>query len=86
MLVKSLMNFLGHKISAQGIRTDPDKIRSIIEFPTTKDIKGLQGFLRLTGYYIVVFCKIHCIIISLLEFVNKNTKCGGVGNGARNGI
>lgn len=35
-LVQSSMNFLGHIISVQGIQTDPDKIKSIPEFPIPK--------------------------------------------------
>ena len=42
---------MGHIVSHEGVKVDPNKIKSIKEwkFPTT--IKQLWGFLGLTGYY-----------------------------------
>ena len=43
--------FLGHVLTAEGLRMDADKTEAIknIPIPTTK--KQLQRFLGLTGYY-----------------------------------
>ena len=30
---------------------DPDNVKAMIEWPTSINIRDLQGFLRLTGYY-----------------------------------
>ena len=45
------VEYLGHIVSHEGVKVDPNKIKSIKEwkFPTT--IKQLQGFLGLTWYY-----------------------------------
>ena len=45
------VEYLGHIVSHEGVKVDPNKIKSIKEwkFPTTR--KKLQGFLRLTWYY-----------------------------------
>ena len=43
--------FLGHRVSAEGIATDPDKLRDVEAFPPPKTLKNVRQFLGLTGYY-----------------------------------
>lgn len=38
-------------ISGEEVKTDPEKIKGMIEWPKPKNIKSLRGFLDLTGYY-----------------------------------
>jgi len=45
------IDFLGHRISAEGINMDPSKISSILNWPIPKNIKELQSFLGLANYY-----------------------------------
>lgn len=42
---------LGHVISADSIKTDPDKIHTIYTWPVPKDVRGLGSFLGLCSYY-----------------------------------
>jgi hypothetical protein len=45
------MKFLGHLITPDGIKPDPDLISTITQFPQPTKLKGIQAFLGLTGYY-----------------------------------
>ena len=45
------VKLLGHIVGREGIRTDPEKVRAIVQFPTPTDLRALRSFLGLTSYY-----------------------------------
>lgn len=45
------IDFLGHVVSADGIKPDPKKVTAVTEWPTPKSVREVRGFLGLTGYY-----------------------------------
>lgn len=42
---------LRHVISKYGVEMDTTKVEAVLQWPTPKSVKALQGFLGLTGHY-----------------------------------
>jgi len=49
--LKKETEFLGHIITTDGIKSNPNKINAIINFPIPKTTKGIKSFLGLCGFY-----------------------------------
>ena len=45
------VEYLGHVVSAQGVRTDTKKVEAVEQFPTPNNVKTLRSFLGLASYY-----------------------------------
>jgi hypothetical protein len=48
---KAQASFLGHQLSAAGIRPDPANIEKVKDFPRPRTVKHIQQFLGLASYY-----------------------------------
>jgi hypothetical protein len=45
------VEYLGHILSHDGAKVDPNNIKAMMDWPIPKTLKNLRGFLVLTGYY-----------------------------------
>ena len=43
--------FLGHVVSAEGIRVDPRKVEAVLGWKPPKSVSKIQSFLGWAGYY-----------------------------------
>uniref|UniRef100_A0A8C1GVQ7 Reverse transcriptase domain-containing protein n=1 Tax=Cyprinus carpio TaxID=7962 RepID=A0A8C1GVQ7_CYPCA len=48
---RTSLKFLGHIVTATGIKADPEKTRAVQDFPVPKNIKEVQRFLGMAGWY-----------------------------------
>lgn len=44
-------DFLGHRITQEGIQTEKEKVQAIQDWPAPKNLKELQSFIGLLNYY-----------------------------------
>jgi hypothetical protein len=45
------ISFLGHLISAEGVKIDPERTRANRDFPPPRDVSGISRFLGMVNYY-----------------------------------
>ena len=67
-LYRDRIQYLGHIISKEGIYVEPEKIESIKNWPTPKNVIEVRSFMGLAGYYkrfIEGFSKVAHAITSL---------------------
>jgi hypothetical protein len=67
------ISYLGHVISATGVRTDPSKLEAIYNWPTPSSVKELRSFLGLAGYYRRFVRHFEIISKPLTNLLRKNT-------------
>ena len=70
---KKEIKFLGHIISKEGRKPDPEKITAIVEMPPPKDRKQLKSFLGMVSYYSVFVPKMRQMR-GPLDDLEKNEK------------
>ena len=50
-LHKLKISFLGYVVSKDGVKTDPEKIKAVAEWPQPENAKQMQSFLGFCNYY-----------------------------------
>lgn len=50
MFATDNMMFLGHRIGADGVALDPDKVRAILEMPEPTGVEGVRRVMGMANY------------------------------------
>ena len=68
------VDYMGHKITSEGLKPDPEKVQAILQMPTPKDKKDLQRFLGMVQYlakFISHLSEMACPLRELLKQENE---------------
>ena len=73
-LFRKEVRFLGHIVSAEGIRTDPQKTETVLSWPIPRSLKELRSFLGLCSYYRKFIRNFSTLAKPLHRLTEKNVK------------
>jgi hypothetical protein len=76
---KAELKFLGHILSSKGMRPDPCKVATVIDWPTPVSVYEVRSFLGLANYfrkYICAYSGIVAPLTDLLKGLDKQDKKG----------
>ena len=49
--LKTQLNYLGHIVTGEGVKPEPDKVHATNKFPIPRTKTDVKSFLGLAGYY-----------------------------------
>jgi hypothetical protein len=73
-LAQQEVSFLGHSVSARGIKVLPERIEAIRNFPPPKNLKAVRRFLGMAGFYARFIYHFSQIAEPLHALKSKNVK------------
>jgi hypothetical protein len=65
-------DFLGHRITQEGIETDKTKVQAIRDWPQPKNVKELQSFIGMINYYRRYIQGYASIMVPLFKLLKKD--------------
>lgn len=71
--LKQEVGFLGHVVTIGGVKMDPSKVSAVRECAAPRDVKQLQAFLGLAGFYRRFVAGYSGITAPLTQLLKKNT-------------
>ena len=68
------VEYLGHRISSDGLHPTPDKIRTISEAPAPTNVPQLRAFLGMVNYYAKFLPQLSSVLAPLYRLLQKNAR------------
>ena len=68
------MTFVGYMVSRAGIGMDPEKIKSILEWPVPTSVKEVQSFLGFANFYRKFIANYSRLATPLTTLTGKSVK------------
>jgi hypothetical protein len=72
--MKEEISFLGHRISANGLKVDPEKVRAVADWKVPKVVHGVRSFLGLANYFRRFLQDYSKMVVPLTNLTRKD-KC-----------
>ena len=67
------VEYLGHRISKEGLQLTDDKVRAVLEAPQPTNVSELKAFLGLVNYYRKFMQNLSTVLTPLYTLLKKNT-------------
>lgn len=72
--LKNELKYLGHVVSHEGIKVDPDKVTAIREMKPPNTVRGVRGFMGMASYYRKFVPNFSALAAPLTELTKKNKR------------
>ena len=72
--LKTELKYLGHVVTGEGVKPDPEKVKAVIDFPTPQNTTDVKSFLGLAGYYRKFIPQFSKIAKPLTDLLKKDRK------------
>jgi hypothetical protein len=72
--LKEELSYLGHVVTANGVKPDEEKITAVAAFSTPKSQKDIKSLLGLAGYYRRFISDFSAIARPMAELLKKEVK------------
>ena len=70
--LKTELNYLGHIVTSEEVKPNPNKVQAINNFPIPRNVTDVKSFLSLAGYYRKFTSQFSKIAKPLNNFLKKN--------------
>jgi hypothetical protein len=73
-LAQPEISFLGHSVSAEGVKVLPERVEAIKNFPPPNNLKAVRRFLGMAGFYARFIDRFSQLVEPLHALKRKNAK------------